>query len=79
METILNIFYAAPILVGMIIAVIILVVMFAPWKLYWECALMVTAIVAVLVMYMFDEALRGFKNWMRRPASWENDLPDLWI
>jgi len=79
MIPLLNLLYSVPILVGVVCAAITLIVMYAPWRVMWECCLLVLAAVIVLFEFWFHEAWRAFKNWMRKPASWEDDLPDLWI
>jgi hypothetical protein len=79
MTTLLNLLYTAPIVVGMIIALITLVAILAPWRLMWECLLLANTAMVILVVFWISEAWRAFKKWMRKPASWEDDLPDLWI
>jgi hypothetical protein len=79
MGTLLNLFYAAPVLFGMLIVLVALIVIHTPWRLLWECLLLANAAMVILITFWISEVWRKFKRWMRKPASWENDLPDLWI
>jgi len=79
MTTLLSLLYNVPILFGVLAALIMILVMASPWRLLWECVLLAAAAIVILISYWLSEALRKFKKWMRKPASWEDDLPDLWI
>jgi hypothetical protein len=79
MTTLLNLFYTMPIAIGAFVAVITLVVMFAPWdKIFRYCTLIPLIGIICLVLWVEYIAV-SFAKWMRKPAAWEDDLPDLFI